>query len=146
MTFKAAWWLRNPHLQTIWPTFCRRSLKNIAVRRERIELPDGDFIDLDWMGSGYGPIVIILHGFEGSVNSPYAKGLMQVITEQGWRAAFMHFRGCSGEPNRLSRSYHSGETTDIAAIVKILHEREKNIPLASCRIFSGRQCFIKMAG
>jgi len=63
--FRPAWWLRNAHLQTVFPTFFR-PLPRIALRRERIELPDGDFLDLDWTNGTSGPIVLILHGLEGS--------------------------------------------------------------------------------
>ena len=109
IAFKPAWWLQNPHLQTIWPTFCRRSRSlDLKKNRERFELPDGDFIDIDWAGAGKGPIVIILHGLEGSIDSPYARGMLNALQKQGWRGAFMHFRCCSGERNRLPRTYHSG--------------------------------------
>src|SRR5690349_18346626 len=104
--FKPAWWLRNSHLQTIWPVIFRSEIKNLPLTRERLELPDGDFIDIDWCGQNQtGPIVLILHGFEGSIESHYAKGMLQSIHKQGWRGVFMHFRGCSGEPNRLPRGY-----------------------------------------
>src|SRR5438046_7514512 len=115
--FNPAWWLRNPHLQTMWPTLCRRQLKNICLRRERFELDDGDFLDLDWTDQKEGSIVLVLHGLEGSIDSPYARGMLHAIQRQGWRGVFMHFRGCSGEINRHPQSYHSGETKDVARIV-----------------------------
>src|SRR5580658_6897303 len=119
--FKPAWWLPNSHLQTIWPALCRSDIKNLPLERERLELPDGDFIDLDWLDrQKNGPLVLILHGFEGSIASHYSKGMMLSINQQGWRGVFMHFRGCSGEPNRLARGYHSGETTDVNYVMKVL--------------------------
>jgi predicted alpha/beta-fold hydrolase len=42
---------------------------------------------------------------------------MQTLEQAGFRPVFMHFRGCSGEPNRLPRSYHSGDTADLACVV-----------------------------
>lgn len=146
--FKPAWWLRNPHLQTLWPTLCRRPLKDIALRRERLELADGDFIDLDWLGpeKNGAPLVLILHGFEGSVNSHYAKGMMLALEKQGWRAVFMHFRGCSGEHNRLSRSYHSGETSDVATVSQILRKRDPHAPLAAVGFSLGGNVLLKWLG
>lgn len=144
--FKPAWWLPNSHLQTLWPVFCRRSIKDLPLKRERVELPDGDFIDLDWAGSGKGPLVLVLHGFEGSIESHYSKGLLRAICEQGWRGVFMHFRGCSGEPNRLSRSYHSGETDDVAAVVKIIREREPDTLLAAIGVSLGGNILLKWLG
>lgn len=144
--FKPAWWLNNRHSQTLWPTLCRRDIKNIHLQRERLELPDGDFIDLEWSGNGNGPVVLILPGFEGSINSPYAKGLLLSINQNGWRGVLMNFRGCSGEPNRLSRSYHSGETTDLNTVVNILHQREPNIDLAVIGVSVGGNMLLKWLG
>ena len=111
-TFKPAWWLPGPHLQTIWPNLFRRR-PTVPLQRERLELPDGDFIDLDWVPDNLGPLVVVLHGLEGSVRSPYAAGILSALHQAGFRAVLMHFRGCSGEPNRLDRSYHSGENSDL---------------------------------
>lgn len=140
--FRAPWWLRNPHLQTLWQRFARRR-PLVALRRERLELPDGDFLDLDWArpidgpeparrdahGAAGTPLVIVLHGLEGSSASPYAQGMLAAVAARGWRGVVMHFRGCSGELNRLPRSYHSGETGDIAHVLALLRERW---PQASC--------------
>lgn len=145
--FKPAWWLINPHLQTIWPAVWRSDVKQLTLERERIELPDGDFLDLDWMGKNKsGPLVIILHGFEGSIESHYAKGMLQTIGEAGWRGVFMHFRGCSGEPNRLTRGYHSGETSDIDYIVKVLRAREEGVVLAAIGYSLGGNILLKWLG
>ena len=83
--FNPAWWLRNPHLQTLWPVFFRRRLRP-PLRRERLELPDGDFVDLDWTLNASGPIVIILHGLEGSSRSHYARGMLTSLPQHGLRA------------------------------------------------------------
>src|SRR5438128_9384531 len=112
--FKPAWWLRSKHLQTVWQQLMRKPIA-LSVRRERVELSDGDFIDVDWSSQKTGPIVIVLHGLEGSINSPYAQGLLFAMNNLGWRSAVMHFRGCSGEPNRLLHSYHSGQTIELDA-------------------------------
>ncbi|MBT8128696.1 MAG: hydrolase [Gammaproteobacteria bacterium] len=115
MAFKPAWWLPSPHLQTLWPVFFRnRSLPDLAP--ERLELDDGDFIDLCWSRNANKPVVLILHGLEGSIQSHYAGALMQTLEQAAYRPVFMHFRGCSGEPNRLARSYHSGDTADLARV------------------------------
>ncbi len=146
LNFKPAWWLTNPHCQTLWPVFCRRRIKNLSPRRERLELADGDFIDLDWVGGETGPIVLILHGLEGSIESPYAEGMLQAISKQGWRGVCMHFRSCSGERNRLPRIYHSGETTDIAEVVNQLQQREPETPLAAIGFSLGGNVLLKWLG
>lgn len=145
--FKPAWWLPSSHLQTLWPTFCRSDIKNLPLERERLELPDGDFIDLDWLGKNKtGPLVIILHGFEGSIESHYAKGMLKQIDSCGWRGVFMHFRGCSGEPNRLPRGYHSGETHDVAYVAQVLLNREPNTCMAAIGYSLGGNVLLKWLG
>lgn len=145
--FKPAWWLPNSHLQTIWPSVCRPEIKNISLERERLELPDGDFLDLDWSGKNLpGPIVLVLHGFEGSIESHYSKGMLQAINQRGWRGLFMHFRGCSGEPNRLPRGYHSGETDDVNFVVKTLLAREPDAEMAAIGYSLGGNMLLKWLG
>ena len=115
--FRPAWWLPGPHLQTLWPTFFRHR-PTLALDQERVELPDGDFLDLAWSGRADGPVALVLHGLEGSLDSHYAAATMDLLCRHGYRACFMHFRGCSGEPNRLPRSYHSGDTADLDYVVE----------------------------
>jgi hypothetical protein len=115
--FTPAWWLPGPHLQTIWPVLFRPR-PQLDARHERVELDDGDFIDIAWLNeASQGPTVLLLHGLEGSISSHYASGLLKSLSSAGFRPVFMHFRGCSGTPNRLPRGYHSGETGDLSRIV-----------------------------
>ena len=140
--FRPAWWIRNRHLQTIWPTlFSRRP--DLRPRRERFELSDGDFLDLDWVGEGSGPIVVVLHGLMGSILSPYASGILNRIGRQGWRGLMVHFRGCSGEPNRLPRAYHSGDTGDLAAVIEEMQRREPSTPIAAVGYSLGGNALLK---
>jgi predicted alpha/beta-fold hydrolase len=127
--FKPAWWLPGPHLQTLWPNLLRHP--RVALRRERLELHDGDFLDLDWTTGSRGPVVVILHGLEGSSRSPYAAGLLNALHRRGWRGVVMHARGCSGEPNRLPRRYHAGDTDDLDYCLRELRRREPHTPLAA---------------
>lgn len=143
--FKPAWWCRGPHMQTLWARLVRYA-PSIELRRERLELPDGDFIDLDWTKNKSGPIVIVLHGLEGSSDSPYARGILKAIDAHGWRGVVMHFRGCSGEPNRLPRSYHSGDTGDIAYFVETLRQREPRARLAIIGYSLGGNVLLKWLG
>lgn len=148
--FKSAWWLPNSHLQTIWPALLRRPIKSLVTKRERFELSDGDFVDLDWAISNAtpscSPIVLILHGLEGSIESPYAQGMLHAIARQGWRGVIMHFRSCSGEPNRLPRLYHSGETNDVQEIITILRDREPDTQIAGIGFSMGGNVLLKWLG
>jgi len=90
----------------------------VLYERERIELPDGDFVDVDWSRKKSRKLVIVLHGLEGSADRPYIRGIIKVMNEAGWDGVGLNFRGCSGSPNRLARGYHSGETGDLGFLVE----------------------------
>jgi uncharacterized protein len=142
--FRPAWWLPGGHVQTIWPALAPRGL-GLAVSRRRVELPDGDFIDVDWVGER-GPIVVVLHGLGGDSTSHYVRGMLRAIASRGWRAALMYFRGCGGEPNRLPRSYHAGETGDLDTFIAMLRQREPHTPLAAVGYSLGGNVLLKWLG
>ena len=127
------WWLRNPHLQTLWPKFFRRR-PHLALQRERLELADGDFIDLAWVQEGQGPIVLMLHGLEGNLRSHYVLPVLSTLAASGFQPVFMFLRGCSEEPNRLPRTYHSGAAEDLAEVLALL--RASGRPVAAAIGFS----------
>lgn len=132
-------------MQTLWPTLLRRGPR-IRLETERLELPDGDFVDLHWTVGDGSAIVIVLHGLEGCSQSPYTRGLLQALYQKGWRGVVMHFRGCSGTPNRLPRSYHSGDTGDLAYLVDTLSAREPRTPLAAVGYSLGGNVLLKWLG
>ena len=122
-------WLRNPHLQTLWPKFFRKR-PQLSLQPERLELCDGDFIDLAWVRGGQGPIVLMLHGLEGNLRSHYALPVLATLARSGFQPVFMYLRGCSGEPNRLSRTYHSGAAEDLAEVLSLLQESGRPVSAA----------------
>ena len=143
--FKAATGLSSPHLQTLLPTYLRANF-SVEVQIETLQLDDEDFLDLAWskkpeQGQA---IVILFHGLEGSINSPYAKGMMQAIKNQGWVALLMHFRGCSGRPNNLPRSYHSGETEDAKSLLNYLNKEYPKSRLAAVGFSLGGNMLLKL--
>jgi len=143
--FKPAWWLCNAHAQTLWPYLFQKKLR-LHLAHERLELPDGDFIDLCWTEQRSNTIVIIIHGLEGSIDSHYARGIIPAIHKNGWQAVFMHFRGCSGEHNRLARSYHSGDTGDIEYLIETLQRRYPGINLIAVGYSLGGNALLKYLG
>lgn len=115
--YRAPWWLRGRHLQTVWPTLVLRP-RPPRLRRERWDTPDGDHIDVDHLdGPPDAPLVVLFHGLEGNARSPYACALMRALRSRGWRGAVPHFRGCGDGPNRLPRAYHSGDADEIGWIL-----------------------------
>ena len=143
-------WLSGGNAQTIYPFFLR-SLIIPAYQRERLELDDGDFIDIDWLDNSIDrPLVIMFHGLEGGSSSHYARSIMGLFQELGWRGAVVHFRGCSGTPNRLPRAYHAGDSEEIDRILHKIREKNKSLsssaPLYVIGISLGGNALLKWLG
>jgi len=143
--FKPAWWLNNPHLQTLYPALLRKP-PSPSLKRERLITDDHDFIDIDFCGAGRQPLIILLHGLTGSSQSKYIKGLQQALFEKGLRSAALNFRGCSGEYNHSSRCYHSGETGDIDFLYRTLRKREPDTSMAAVGFSIGGNVLLKWLG
>ncbi len=143
--FRPAWWLPGPHLQTLWPVLVRPHRAPL-LRRERIELADGDFIDLDWTPAHPGPVVLVLHGLEGSSRSHYAGRILQRLRSAGYQGVLMHFRGCSGAPNRLARGYTAGDSDDLESVTALLRRRFPDRPLAAVGYSLGGNVLLKWLG
>jgi len=145
-TFKPAWWLKNQHLQTIYPALFRNITPHPDIWRERLVTPDHDFIDIDFCGKGEQPLVIMFHGLTGSSGSGYIKGLQIALLKQGFRSAVLNFRGCSGQSNDLARCYHSGDTEDIQFVFQHIRQREPDAALAVVGFSLGGNALLKWLG
>jgi len=144
--YSPAWWLPGPHARTIWGRFFRRT-PPLATRLERWDTEDGDFIDLVRLDAPIGsPHVVILHGLEGTARSHYARGLFLEAVRRGWAADLLLFRGCSGEPNRTRRFYHSGETGDIDAVARRLLAHDYDTPFFFVGVSLGGNVLLKWLG
>ena len=123
-THAVPWYMRNGQLQTLYPALFRRTLDLAPDERVRLETPDDDFIDVDWYRAAPRPgahndrVVILSHGLEGHSRRGYIRGMAKACLACGWDAAARNFRGCSGEPNRQKRLYHSGETDDLDLVIR----------------------------
>jgi hypothetical protein len=148
--YRAPRWLPGGHLQTIYAYFFP-PLPEVAYQRERWVLPDGDFIDLDWMEappdiSKSAPLLVLFHGLEGDSRGHYALTLMDAARKRGWRGVVPHFRGCSGEPNRLPRAYHSGDSAEIDMILRRLRREHPGAPLFAIGVSLGGNALLKWLG
>lgn len=145
-SFKRAWWLPGPHLQTLWPVLSWAK-KKPTTTRQRMELADGDFIDLDWVNQNLTtPIIAILHGLEGSASSHYVRDILYTLQQLNYRAVLIHFRGCSGEMNRAGRFYHSGDTADLQCIIEMLLQHYPQTPLGAVGYSLGGNVLLKWLG
>ena len=107
----------NGHIQTVFP-YLFRKVRGVKYKRERIWTPDEDFLDLDWSTVGASKVAIVSHGLEGNSERWYVLGVVRALNHSGWDALAWNMRGCSGEPNKTIRSYHSGITEDLEAVVE----------------------------
>jgi len=149
--FRPAWWLSNRHAQTIFPSLPWSGIPKVKLKSEPLELPDGDVTMVDWMVGGPpvdtgAPLLIILHGLEGSANSSYARSLLHAAADMGWRAAVLHFRDCGDYRNRLPRRYHAGETNDIRFFVESLRTAGHEGPLMAAGFSLGGSVLLKYLG
>jgi len=140
LSFSSPWWLPGGHLQTIVPSLLPPP--RVPLRRERWDTPDGDFIDVDFCGDpGAKNRLVLFHGLEGGSDSHYGRAMAARAVERGWRLAIPHFRGCSGEPNRTRRAYHSGDSEEIDWVLKRLGE-----PLHAVGVSLGGNALLKWLG
>jgi len=149
-SYRAPRWLPGGHLQTIYAAKLM-PLPDVAYRRERWDTPDGDFIDLDWLAAdpsapGPQPLVVLFHGLEGSSRSHYALALMAALRSRALRGVVVHFRGCSGELNRLPRAYHSGDAPEIDWILRRLRAQNSDAPMFAMGVSLGGNALLKWLG
>ncbi|MBP7608229.1 MAG: hydrolase [Steroidobacteraceae bacterium] len=123
--------LRGAHLQTMASLL--RPAPKLVLRCERLELPDGDFLDLGWSGdhNKTGPLAVLVHGLCGGFESKYARGTACQLIAQGWRTVILQLRGAGPEPNRLQRCYDQGDTEDLRYFWHLLRNREPHAFIAS---------------
>jgi predicted alpha/beta-fold hydrolase len=147
--YRPPWWLPGPHLQTIVPARLV-PIPRVAYLRERWDAPDGDFIDVDFLASAphgaAAPLLVMFHGLEGDSASHYARIVMDGCARRGWRGLVVHFRGCSGQANRLPRAYHSGDSAEIDWILTRVAARWPQAPRFAVGISLGGNALAKWAG
>ncbi len=154
--YTAPWWLPGGHAQTIWASLFSHAgpyqdQAAVQYRRTRWDTPDGDFIDLDWLtdskSSSAGsdrPLLVLLHGLEGSSEGHYAQAFARTAQAMGMDFVVPHFRGCSGEINRAPRAYHSGDYLEIAWVLARLRQAHTG-PLYAVGISLGGNALLRWA-
>ena len=158
MNYGAPWWLPDGNTQTIWAALRARRFIGLApvFSRERWTTPDGDFVDVDWLGqtpaqpglprlASKQPLLVVFHGLEGSSASHYAQAFAGVASRRDWACAVPHFRGCSGELNLAPRAYHSGDFAEIDWLLRRF-ARQHHGPLVAVGVSLGGNALMRWAG
>jgi predicted alpha/beta-fold hydrolase len=143
--FSPPWWSKNIHVQTIFPRFIQKRAK-LDYRKEKLVLPDGDFVNLIWAGdvqksSG---LIAMFHGLEGSIRSHYSNDMAANFVKQGYAVVLMNFRGCGGEHNTTPRAYHSGETQDAWFFLNWLEQKFPEIRKTAMGFSLGANMLLKL--
>lgn len=115
-SYRPPWWMCGGHMQTIIPALFRKAPR-VTDRQERLELADGDFLDLEWGGESRERLAILCHGLEADAGAAYIQSMAQALVNDGWAVLAWNYRGCSGEMNRLPRFYHSGASEDLSEVI-----------------------------
>jgi uncharacterized protein len=142
---------RHPHAQTILANSLRPT-SGARFHRLRLNTDDGDFIDLDFASvDGVSlpkdaPLVLLLHGLEGSARSNYAYETYRQLAARGIRSMGMNYRSCSGEMNRTKSLYHAGKTDDVNLVVNWLMERRPGLRLGLVGFSLGANLLLKYLG
>ena len=147
-SYRPPFLFRNYHISTIYASAFRK-VPPVVQERERLELEDGDFIDLDWSYSKSGKtdkVLIVLHGLEGNAQRPYMLGTAGNFNRNGWDVAAVNFRGCSGEINRLYRSYNAGATKDLEMVIRHILAKNKYSSISLKGFSLGGNLMLKYLG
>ena len=148
--YRPAWWLPDPHSATLWGRLGRREpIPNVCTLRWNT--PDGDFVEIARLNApenfpANSPRVLVLHGLEGGVHSHYVRAIFREARARGWGADLLIFRSCGSEPNRLPRSYHSGETGDPAFVIDQITTEFPDAPLGLFGVSLGGNVLCKLLG
>lgn len=145
--FGAPWWAKGPHAQTLLARALRPS-ECPPMTRERVETPDGDFLDVDWSPDPGpdAPVALILHGLEGCSERKYVRNVCRALFDRGVRALAMNFRGCSGEPNRALHFYHSGASADPLFLLDLIRARHPGRRIGAMGFSLGGNMLLKLMG
>ncbi len=144
--YRAPWVFRNGHLSTIYAGLLRKPGPDPFLSSRRLTTPDGDFLDIDMAMQGSRQLVILLHGLEGNTRRPYMTAMASRLYEAGYDILALNFRGCSNEPNRLLRSYHTGETGDLRFLVQWVQTQFDHPQIALVGFSLGGNVLLKYLG
>jgi predicted alpha/beta-fold hydrolase len=124
--FEPQWCLKSGHAQTIGAAFVRRKF-SLPLGEERLFRVDGETQlkgVCHWQEGKPKdlPVVVIVHGLEGSCDSNYVRGIADKVWARGFHAVRMNQRNCGGTEWLTPTLYNSGLSEDYLAVLRELIE------------------------
>lgn len=114
---------KNKHFSTIYAAKVKR-FSAPKYQREKLELEDGDFLNIDYTLSSSQKAVILCHGLEGNSQRTYINSCADYFLNQNFSVFAWNNRSCGGEMNRLPRLYHHATIEDLDAVIQFALSKE----------------------
>lgn len=142
-------WLYNTHLQLLWLV-----LKDALAPRlrydcnERLTMPDGGTVSLDWLGSDCAsqtPTLVVLHTISGDAHSMRAF-VSELRRLSGWCIVICTRRGHGSLPLTAPAINTMGCTNDLRAQLRRIHERFPESPLYAVGVSAGSGLLVRYLG
>jgi predicted alpha/beta-fold hydrolase len=143
-------WLRTGHLQTMAAAFLRRKFALPPARERLFRVDDETQLKgvCHWQPGKRtdAPVIVIVHGLEGSCDSNYAIGIADKAYQRGFHAVRMNQRNCGGTELLTPTLYNSGMSGDYRAILMELIEKDGCEQVFFAGYSMGGNLVTKMAG
>jgi uncharacterized protein len=150
MNFEQHPLLKNGHAMTIAAEFAPRKFNLPAADERQFEVEPGSKIlgHCHWQAGKRKetPVVVLLHGLEGSSDSKYMKGIAEKAWGRGFHAVRLNQRNCGGTEQLTPTLYNSGMSGDFRAVFEELAEKDGFQQVFFAGYSMGGNLLAKMAG
>ena len=150
MAFEPVWWCRGGHRMTLATWARPRRFAHLPPSERRFfSVGRGTYVlaDCNWQPRrDETPVLMALHGLEGSSASHYMKGLADKAWQRGFSVVRLNQRNCGGTDHLTRGLYHSGLTADARAVIEELIARDRVPAIALAGYSLGGNQALKLAG
>jgi predicted alpha/beta-fold hydrolase len=140
-------WLRNRHVQTIFPAYAWHGSPRPSSARRIVQVSDGDQLVLHEDETPVGDrIAVLLHGLNGSAQSPYMLRIAAKLRECGFHVVRVDLRGHGNGMALARKPGHAGRSGDVAAVLQYLSDRYPKAKFDLVGISLGGNLVLKLLG
>jgi predicted alpha/beta-fold hydrolase len=142
--------LRGAHIMTVAPVFWWRTF-SLPPPEDRLFQVDPEsrlLAHCHWQPGkrSDAPVIVIVHGLEGSSNSDYALGIAEAAFKRGYHAIRINQRNCGGSESLTPTLYNSGMSSDYRAVCEELVNDDGFKQIFFVGYSMGGNLVLKMAG